>query len=90
MSRLSVPCHCAQEAGHDQQDWYPLWHVWGVDGSEREAVVAEFTEFFLAVFEPLDQTLLVNELDAACADAGVEQGTVDSALTPADSADIWE
>ena len=73
---ISVPCHCIQEAGHDQQDWYPLRHVWGVDGSEREAVVAEFTEFFLAVLEPLDQTLLVDELDAARADAGVEQGAV--------------
>ena len=85
---MSVPCHSTEEARHDQQDWYPLRHVWGVDGSEREAVVAEFAEFLLAVFEPLDQTLLVDELDAACADAGVEQGTVHCPFTPADSADV--
>ena len=85
---ISLPCHCTQEAGHDQQDGYPLRHVWRVDGSERETVVAEFTEFFLAVLEPLDQTLLVDELDAASADAGVEQGAVCRTFTPADSADV--
>ena len=83
-----VPGHSTQEARHDQQDWYPLRHVWGVDGSEREAVVAEFTEFFLAIFEPLDQALLVDELDAPRADAGVEQGAVGGTFAPANSADV--
>ena len=87
-SKSTVPCHRTQEARHDQQDRYPLWHVRGVDGSEREAVVTEFTKFFLAVFEPLHQALLVDELDAPGADAGVEQGSVCSPLAPADSADI--
>ena len=65
-----------------------LWHVRRVDWSEGETIVTELTEFLLAVLEPLDETLLVDELDGAGADAGVEQRPVRRALAPAHAADV--
>ena len=46
---LDRPDHSAEEAGHDQQHRDPLRHVRGVDGGEREPVVAELAELLLAV-----------------------------------------
>lgn len=38
----------------------------------------------------MHQTILVNELDAAGTNAGVEEGPVAAPLTPTDTADIWK
>ena len=46
---LDGPAHGAQQAGEHEAEGNPLGHVRGVDGGEREAVVAQLAELFLAV-----------------------------------------
>jgi hypothetical protein len=70
---LDGPAHRAHQAGEDEAEGDPLGHVRGVDGGERESVVAQLAELFLAVPEPLDETVLVDKLDGSGADARVEE-----------------
>ena len=85
---LDGPAHGAQQAREHQPQRDPLRHVGRVDRREGEAVVAELAELLLAVPEPLDEALLVDELDRAGADAGVEERAVRRALAPAHPADV--
>ena len=51
-------------------------------------MVAELAELFLGVAEPLEEALLVDELDGARADARVEQRALRRALAAANAANI--
>ena len=57
--------------------------------SERETVIAEFAEFLFRISEPLEETFLVDVLDGAGADAGVEQGPVGGPLATAHPTNVW-
>ena len=50
---------------------------------------AEFAVLLLGVPKPLQQTVLVDELDGAGADAGVEQRPLERGRAPAHPAYVW-
>ena len=80
--------HRAQEAAEDDAERQPLGHVGRVDGREGEAVAAELAELLLGVPQPLQQAVLVDELDGARADARVEEGPLGGPLAPAHAANV--
>ena len=80
--------HRAQEAAEDDAEGQPLGHVGRVDGREGEAVAAQLAELLLGVPQPLQQAVLVDELDGAGADAGVEEGPVGSPLAATHAANV--
>jgi hypothetical protein len=47
---------------------------------ERESVIAKLAKLLLGISKPLKETFLVDVLDRAGADAGVEQGTIRTAF----------
>jgi len=71
---LDRPANGADQAGEDEAQGNSLRHVWRVDRGEGEPVVAQLAEFFLAVPEPLNKAVLVDELDGTGAYTGVEEG----------------
>ena len=56
---------------------------------ERKSMIAEFAEFLFRISEPLKEAFLVDVLDGAGADAGVEQGPVGGPLAAANPTDVW-
>jgi len=71
---LDRPADGADQAGEDEAQGDPLGHVRRVDRGEGEPVVAQLAELFLAVPEPLNKAVLVDELDGTGAYTGVEEG----------------
>ena len=65
-----------------------LGHFRMIEFGEAEGRLAEFAVFLLGVGQPLHQAVLVDELDAATAFAGIEERLVRAALYSAYSAGI--
>jgi hypothetical protein len=63
-------------------------HVGGVDRGEGEPVAAQLAILLARVAHPLHQALLVDPLDAARADARVEEGSVGEPLRAAHATDV--
>ena len=80
--------HRAQKAAEDDAEGQPLRHVGRVDGREGEAVAAELAKLLLGVPQPLEEAVLVDELDGAGADAGVEEGPLGGALAPTHATNV--
>lgn len=76
--------HGRQQAADHVGDGQPARHVRRVDGGEGEPVAAQLAVLLARVAHPLHQALLVDPLDAARADAGVEEGAVRDALRTTD------
>lgn len=76
-----------QTSGHVAQGQAPR-HVGRVNRHEREPVAAKLAELFARVPHPLHETFLVDPLDAAGADARVEEGPLRLGLGAAHPANV--